>query len=188
MKRSARKITGMVVGIAAFLILAGLPALGGEQGVTETSVKVGATLDTTGPIAFVGKSLKDGMNVYFSCVNDEGGIHGRKIIQIIEDHGYKPSRAVASVVKLNSRDQVFAVVGAAGAPTTLAMIPALEKAGLPLVGIGSFSPKLAYPPKKLVFQVLTLYTIRRPDENRPRLHCQGLGCQKAKIRNDLSKR
>jgi branched-chain amino acid transport system substrate-binding protein len=156
MKRSARQITGLVVCIAAFLILAGLPAFGGEQGVTENSVKVGATLDMTGPVAFVGKVLDDGMNVYFSSINDEGGIHGRKITQIVEDHGYNPSRAVSAVVKLNDRDHVFAIVGAVGTPMTLAMLPALEKAGLPLVGIGGFSLALAYPPKKLVFQLLTL--------------------------------
>jgi len=157
MKRSARRITGLVVCIAAFLILAGLPAFGGEKGVTENSVKVGASLDMTGPIAFVGKSVADGMNVYFSAINDEGGIHGRKIIQVVEDHGYKPSRAAASVVKLNDRDKVFAIVGTAGTPTTLAMIPALERVKLPLVGTGSFSPKLADPPKKYVFHLLTNY-------------------------------
>jgi len=37
------------------------------------------------------------------------------------------------------------------------MVPALKRVGLPLVGIGSFSSKLAYPPKELVFQLLTLY-------------------------------
>jgi len=157
MKGNAKHMAGLVVCIAAFLILWGLPASGSEQGVTENSVKVGATLDMTGPIAFVGKVLTDGMNVYFSSVNDEGGIHGRKITQIVEDHGYNPSRAVAAVVKLNDRDRVFAIVGAMGAPTTLAMVPALERAGLPLVGIGGFSSAFAYPPKKLVFQLLTVY-------------------------------
>lgn len=157
MKRNARQITGLVVCIAAFLILAGHPAFGGEQGVAEDSIKVGASLDMTGPIAFVGKSVADGMNVYFSAINDEGGIHGRKIMQVVEDNGYKPSRAAASVVKLNDRDKVFAIVGTAGTPTTLAMIPALERMKLPLVGTGSFSPKLAHPPKKYVFHLLTNY-------------------------------
>jgi len=157
MKRRAKQVTGLVVCIAAFLILAGLPAFGGEQGVTENSVKVGASLDMTGPTAFVGKALADGMDVYFSAVNAKGGIQGRKITQVVEDHGYKPSRAAAAVVKLNDRDKVFAIVGGQGTPTTLAMVPALERVGLPLVGIGSFSSKLAYPPKKLIFQLLTLY-------------------------------
>jgi branched-chain amino acid transport system substrate-binding protein len=157
MKPNARRITGMVICIAAFLTLGFLPALGSEQGVTENSVKVGATLDMTGPIAFVGKVLTDGMNVYFSSVNDEGGIHGRKIAQIVEDHGYNPSRAVAAAVKLNDGDHVFAIVGGMGAPTTLAMVPVLEKAGLPLIGIGGFSTAFASPPKKLVFQLLTIY-------------------------------
>jgi len=132
-------------------------ASAGEVGVTETSIKVGATLDMTGPVAFVGKVLSDGMNVFFSAVNDEGGIHGRKITQLVEDNGYDPSRAVASAVKLSERDQVFAMVGSNGTAPTLAIIPVLEKAGLPLVGIGAFSPKLADPPNRYVFHVLTNY-------------------------------
>jgi len=160
MKSNKNRIKGLAVSIiviAIFLVLGAVPVFGGENGVTGNSVKVGASLDMTGPIAFVGKSLSDGMNVYFSAINDEGGIHGRKIIQVIEDNGYKPSRAAASVVKLNDRDKVFAIVGTAGTPTTLAMVPALERAKLPLVGTGSFSPKLADPPKKYVFHLLTNY-------------------------------
>lgn len=132
-------------------------ASGAEVGVTDSSIKVGATLDMTGPVAFVGKVLSDGMNVFFSAINDEGGIHGRKITQLVEDNGYDPSRAVASAVKLSERDQVFAVVGSNGTAPTLAIIPVLEKAGVPLVGIGAFSPKLADPPNKYVFHVLTNY-------------------------------
>ena len=157
MQSNKNRIKVLVVSLAILLLVGTSPVFGAEKGVTESQVKVGASLDMTGPIAFVGKSVSDGMNVYFSAVNEEGGIHGRKIIQIIEDHGYKPSRAVGSVAKLNDRDEVFAIVGTAGTPTTLAMVPALEKAGLPLVGTGSFSPKLANPPKKYVFHLLTNY-------------------------------
>lgn len=157
MKAIANGIKSLMVSIIIFLMIGAVSVFGGEKGVTKNSVKVGASMDMTGPTAFVGKALADGMNVYFSTVNANGGIHGRKITQVIEDHGYNPSRAAASVAKLNDRDQVFAIVGGQGTPTTLAMIPALERAGLPLVGIGSFSRKLAQPPKKLVFQLLTLY-------------------------------
>jgi branched-chain amino acid transport system substrate-binding protein len=157
MKAGTNEIKSLMVSIVIILMLGVVPVFGGEKGVTENSVKVGASMDMTGPTAFVGKALADGMNVYFSTVNANGGIHGRKITQVIEDHGYNPSRAASSVAKLNDRDQVFAIVGAQGTPTTLAMIPALERAGLPLVGIGSFSRKLAQPPRKLVFQLLTLY-------------------------------
>ena len=157
MQSNKNRIKVLVVSLAILLLVGTSPVFGAEKGVTESEVKVGASLDMTGPIAFVGKSVSDGMNVCFSAVNEEGGIHGRKIIQIIEDHGYKPSRAAASVAKLNDRDEVFAIVGTAGTPTTLSMVPALEKAGLPLVGTGSFSPKLANPPKKYVFHLLTNY-------------------------------
>ncbi|MBW1673230.1 MAG: ABC transporter substrate-binding protein [Deltaproteobacteria bacterium] len=157
MKSNTNQMIGLAVSIVVFLVFVAVPVFGSEKGVTENSVKVGASLDMTGPIAFVGKVVSDGMNVYFSSVNDEGGIHGRKITQVIEDHAYNPSRAAASVAKLNNRDKVFAIVGGAGTATTMAMIPALERAELPLVGIGAFSRKLAYPPKKAVFQLLTIY-------------------------------
>ncbi|MBL7212218.1 MAG: ABC transporter substrate-binding protein [Desulfobacteraceae bacterium] len=157
MNGNTNRIKRLVVCMAALLVFGVVPASGAEKGVTENSVKVGASLDMTGPTAFVGKALADGMDVYFSAVNAKGGIQGRKITQVVEDHGYKPSRAAGAVAKLNDRDKVFAIVGGQGTPTTLAMVPALKRVGLPLVGIGSFSSKLAYPPKKLVFQLLTLY-------------------------------
>lgn len=157
MKSKKNRIMGLAVGLIILSMLVTVPVFGSEPGVTETSIKVGSSLDMTGPIAFVGKTVSDGMNVFFSAINDEGGVHGRKIIQVIEDHGYHPSRAAASVVKLNDRDQVFAIVGGAGTPTTLAMIPALERVGLPMVGTGSFSPQLAAPPKRYVFDLHTNY-------------------------------
>jgi branched-chain amino acid transport system substrate-binding protein len=101
--------------------------------------------------------LTDGLNVSFSAVNAEGGINGRKIEFVVEDNAYNPSRAVASVVKLTGRDKIFAIVGSNGTAPTLAMLPAIKREGVPLVGIGAFSPKLAIPPKKLVFHVLTNY-------------------------------
>ena len=157
MKSKKFRIRGLAVSLLILSMLVTVAVFGGEPGVTETSIKVGTSLDMTGPIAFVGKSVSDGMNVYFSAINDEGGIHGRKITQVIEDHGYNPSRAAASVAKLNDRDQVFAIVGGAGTPTSKAMIPSLERAGLPMIGTGSFSPKIADPPKKYVFHLLTNY-------------------------------
>jgi len=160
MKSKRNRSRGLAIGMVICLMLVTSTVFGGDPGVTETSIKVGSSLDMTGPIAFVGKSVSDGMNVYFSTINDEGGIHGRKITQVIEDHGYNPSRAAASVAKLNDRDQVFAIVGGAGTPTSKAMIPALEKVGLPMIGTGSFSPKISDPPKKYVFHLLTNYNVQ----------------------------
>jgi branched-chain amino acid transport system substrate-binding protein len=157
MKSKKDRIMGLAVSLVILSMLVTVHVFGGEPGVTETSIKVGSSLDMTGPIAIVGKSVSDGMSVYFSAINDDGGINGRKITQVIEDHGYNPSRAAASVAKLNDRDQVFAIVGGAGTPTSKAMIPALERVGLPMVGLGSFSPEIADPPKKYVFALLTNY-------------------------------
>jgi hypothetical protein len=71
MKTDPGGIKGIMVSIVIFLMLCAVPVLGGEKGVTENSIKIGASLDMTGPTAFVGKALSDGMNVYFSAVMSE---------------------------------------------------------------------------------------------------------------------
>ena len=42
-----------------------------------------------------------GTGMLFQMINDEGGIHGRKIRLIIEDSGYQPAKAVRAVQKLD---------------------------------------------------------------------------------------
>ncbi|MBT4643147.1 MAG: ABC transporter substrate-binding protein [Deltaproteobacteria bacterium] len=158
MKSRTNQVTRLVIVALVFFMFNATVVIGAEQGVSSNQVRVGASMDMSGPTAFVGKVVSDGIRVYFSAVNAAGGIHGRKVIlQTVEDHGYNPSRAVASVAKLNGRDKVFAIVGGQGTPTAMAMVPALQRAGLPMVGIGSFGSRLAYPPKKIIFQTLTLY-------------------------------
>ena len=66
---------------AAGLLLAGGLALAAGQygpGVSDTEIKIGNTLPYSGPASgysAIGKALA----AYFAMINDQGGIHGRKI-------------------------------------------------------------------------------------------------------------
>jgi ABC-type branched-subunit amino acid transport system substrate-binding protein len=66
-------------------------------------------------------------------VNEAGGIHGRKIKLVIEDHAYKPQQAITVVNKMIHRDKVFAFVGIIGTPTGLAVKPLISKNKIPQV-------------------------------------------------------
>ena len=48
-------------------------------GVTDDRILVGRIADLTGPVAFIGKQISDGIRLYLQHINEQGGIHGRQI-------------------------------------------------------------------------------------------------------------
>ena len=94
--RSRMLLVGMLL---AFFII--LPSLAGaETGVTDTEVVIGVTQPLTGPAAGWGVTITGGMQAWADHINEQGGIHGRKIKLIIKDDGYNPARAVANLQRL----------------------------------------------------------------------------------------
>jgi len=145
------KNTWFVMLAAVFLSVCVVSPAFSEVGVTDTEIKIGGTADLSGPIAFMGKAIVAGAGTYFKMINDRGGIHGRKIVYLVEDDGYSPPKAVAAAKKLVESDKVFAVFMTLGAAQTLAMYPMLERAGVPLIQPATQNSRVADPPKKWVF-------------------------------------
>ncbi len=125
--------------------------------VTGDTILIGQYADQSGPNAPVGSS-KYGLDAYFSMVNEQGGVGGKKLKLISYDDSYQPAQTVALVKKLVYQDQVFAIVGGVGSPTTAAVAPVLNDAGVPLIGMTSGSPSFSDPTLKYVFPVWPLYT------------------------------
>ena len=70
----------MIKILVVFLfIFAGTSVTTAEEGVTDTSVKIGSHMDLSGVIAYWGNNLRMGIQSYYNHVNEEGGVHGRKI-------------------------------------------------------------------------------------------------------------
>jgi branched-chain amino acid transport system substrate-binding protein len=70
----------------------------------------------------------------FDEVNENGGIHGRQINFIVEDHGYQVPRAVQNFNKLVNSDQVFAMILNLGTPHNIAGFPIMESRQVHNVG------------------------------------------------------
>jgi branched-chain amino acid transport system substrate-binding protein len=84
--------------------------------------------DLSGPIVGFSKPTVNGMRMRVDEINASGGIHGRKLRLLVEDHGYDPKKAVLAAQKLVQRDKIFAVLGSIGTPTAMAAMPLyLEK-------------------------------------------------------------
>jgi branched-chain amino acid transport system substrate-binding protein len=76
------------------------------QGVTDTEVTVGMSTPLSGPAALWGTTAL-GAKAWADYINDQGGVHGRKIKVIMKDDGYNPARAMANLTEM--KGQVFAV-------------------------------------------------------------------------------
>lgn len=131
-----------------------------EPGVTDTSIKVGMIADLTGPIAFIGQEGSAGMRLYINHINNQGGVHGRKIDLLLEDDGYSPPRTIAAFRKLLDRDGVFCFAGNLGSATTMATLPLIKREQVPLIGSGNFNSAMFTPPRRYVFALDPGYPIQ----------------------------
>lgn len=129
----------------------------GSDGVPDHVIRVGMIVDLTGPLAFPGQEISAGAEMYFRDVNDRGGVHGRKIELIVEDDGYQPPRTVAAFRKLADVDGILCLLGNIGTATTMAIMPMLEREGIPLFAPNSFSSTLYTPPHRYVFTMPLSY-------------------------------
>jgi ABC-type branched-subunit amino acid transport system substrate-binding protein len=86
-------------------------AQGQAPGVTDTEVVVGLTTPLSGPAAACGNTAV-AMEAWIRYVNDQGGIHGRKIKVRLKDDSHSPSRAVANLEEM--KDSVFMNLGLLG--------------------------------------------------------------------------
>ena len=120
------------------LIIIGLLAVGCVKrapapGVTDTEVLIGNVQDLSGPLKELGAIIPSGSNMYFQYINDQGGVHGRSIKMLIEDHQYNPQKAVAATKKLVEKDQVFCLFQILGTSPCEAIRPILSETGTPLI-------------------------------------------------------
>ncbi len=56
-------------------------------------------------------------------INEQGGVHGRKIKLLVEDSGYDPKKAVLAAQKLVNQDKIFMMVGHIGTAQNMAAMP-----------------------------------------------------------------
>ena len=94
-----------------------------SQGVSKDEILVGSIQDLSGPIAAFGKAVRQGMVLRVDEINEQGGIHGRKIRLLVEDDGYDPKKAVLAAQKLVNQDKVFIVAGHTGTAQNNAAMP-----------------------------------------------------------------
>jgi branched-chain amino acid transport system substrate-binding protein len=115
------------------------------------SVKIGALFSVSGPASFLGEPERNTAEMMVAEINKAGGIKGRKLELIVYDTQGDATRAVQAANKLIKDDKVVAIIGPSTTGDSMAVIPVVEKAEIPLISCAA-GIKITDPVKKWVFK------------------------------------
>ena len=94
-----------------------------QQGVSKSEILIGTIQDMSGPLASFGKQARFGMQLRIDELNEQGGVHGRKLKLLLEDSGYDPKKAVLGAQKLVNQEKIFIMAGHVGTAQNNAAMP-----------------------------------------------------------------
>lgn len=140
-----RLILTIVLTIGLVLSLAGMaPA--------ARPIKMGVFVSVTGPGAYFGDPEAKTFQLEVERINREGGLLGRPVKLILYDDSTDPKQAVSLARKLIEQDKVDVLFGGSVTGTTMAAIPIVQEAEIPLISIAGGTP-IVEPVKKWVFKI-----------------------------------
>ncbi|MES2944826.1 MAG: ABC transporter substrate-binding protein [Pseudomonadota bacterium] len=122
----------------------------------EGKIILGQSAPFTGPAAQLGIQFYQGAKVFFDQLNAQGGVNKRLIEIRNLDDGYEPDRCAENTRKLIAED-VFALFGYIGTPTSLAALPLATKDKVPFFAPFTGAMALREPFNKYAFHVRASY-------------------------------
>jgi branched-chain amino acid transport system substrate-binding protein len=125
------------------------------------SWKIGVIFPVSGPGAAFGEAGRNAALMFQEEINNSGGINGVPMELVIADDQSNESKAVLAANKLINNDGVVAIIGSYLTGPTMAMVPVVQKAEIPLIACSGSSPPVE-PIRKWVFK--TPYTDRKATE------------------------
>jgi ABC-type branched-subunit amino acid transport system substrate-binding protein len=148
--------------LLSLLILGGWILPGGTlaqavRGVTDTEILVGQAGPQTGPAAPWG-AVARGTGLFSKGINDEGGIHGRKIKYFLRDDSYQPAKTKAIGKEFVEQIGIFSVVGCVGVACGMSVRDYYSENKVLMVSFGcSGVTNWIHPFQKYIFPVYPLY-------------------------------
>lgn len=124
----------LIPSLALALAATGSIAAKAEVGVTDSTIIFGQAAALEGPAGALGSGMRLGLLAAFAEANANGGVGGRQLELKSYDDGYEPEVSIKHTQTLINQDQVFALIGAVGTPTSSATQPIATEAGVPFIG------------------------------------------------------
>ena len=139
----------MIAGAAVL----GTPALRAQSG---NRVVLGQSAAFTGAAAQLGIQFHAGAKLYFDQLNAQGGVNQTQIELRQLDDGYEPDRCAENTRKLLD-DEVFALFGYIGTPTSVVALPLAIKAQTPFFAPFTGAMGLRQPFNRMAFHMRASY-------------------------------
>jgi branched-chain amino acid transport system substrate-binding protein len=106
----------------------------------QETIKIGAPIAMSAPGSVAqGKEVRDGLTIAQEMLNRKGGVLGKKVEILYEDHQGIPEKGRAAVEKLITRDKVVGITGEHASSVTLADIEVAHRYNIPLVNTNAWS-------------------------------------------------
>lgn len=144
--------------LLAGLLLSGVAgAVLAETGVTATRILIGQTVGVTGTVAGPVKEMNQGATAYFNEVNQQGGVHGRKIEMLVMDDKFDPALTRKHAETLIKKEGVFMLFLGRGTPHTTGILSLLAEHKVPLLAPTTGAKIFHEPAHPLLFNVKATY-------------------------------
>ena len=103
------------------------------NGVSEERILFGQSAAFSGSVQELGTNMRLGILASFNEVNMRGGVHGRMLELVSLDDAYEPESAITNTLQLIEEEEVFALIGGVGTPTSRSATPVTADAGVPFI-------------------------------------------------------
>lgn len=138
--------------VASAALVGATPAIHAQ----DDRIVLGQSAAFTGPAAQLGIQFHAGAKLFFDQLNAQGGAGGRRVEIRQLDDGYEPDRCAANTQKLIGED-VFALFGYIGTPTSVAALPLATKARVPFFAPFTGAMALREPFNRMAFHLRASY-------------------------------
>ena len=118
---------------------------------------IGQSAPFSGPSAQTAKDYQQGLLAWFAEVNRRGGIHGRRLRLVSLDDSYDPQLTLRNTRRLVEQQQAIALIGIFGTANSKAILPLVEKVGIPFVAPRTGARALLKPFRPMVFNMRASY-------------------------------
>jgi branched-chain amino acid transport system substrate-binding protein len=137
----------------AFGVSVCLIASAGVSNAQDKTIKIGGLLPISGPGAYFGAQDKQGVELALEQLN-KAGVNGYKFAIQYEDSACGPLPATQAVKRLIDQYKPDVIIGEECSDATLAVMPTVEQAKIPLINAGSSAIKITDPGNQWVFRIM----------------------------------
>ena len=109
-----------------------IQAIDAQSVKTAKTITFGQSAALSGDAEYLGINMRTGILAAFNEANNAGGVHGYQLKLLSMDDMYEPEKAIKNTRTLVEKDQVLALIGAVGTPTSKAVLPLISS--IPYIG------------------------------------------------------